>query len=147
MRVIMLQDVGGVGQRGKIIEVSDGYALNLLIPQGKAIQATPEKEVEVMKRLASEGVARREQEAELTRAIQSLENAEVRITAKASEKGGLFKAITGADVAKAIAEQKSVRIPLDAILLEKPIKEVGEHVVPIKKDKAASKMRLVVVAA
>jgi large subunit ribosomal protein L9 len=147
MKVVMLQDVGGVGQRGKVVEVSDGYALNFLIPQGKAVQGTPDTIAAVQKKQEAESAQRAKEEAATVAAIQALENAEIKCTAKASEKGGLFKAITASEIARAINEQKNVDIPIAAVQLDKPIKEVGEYTVSIKKDKAASKMRLVVVAA
>lgn len=147
MKVIMLQDVGGVGQRGKVVEVSDGYALNLLIPQGKAIQATPEKEAEAKKRIAAESAHKQEEEAKLIDAIKSLEHAEVKISARATEKGGLFKAITATDLAQAILDQKKLHVPHMCIQLAKPLKETGEHIIEVKKEKVSSKMRVVISAA
>ncbi len=143
----MLQDVGGVGQRGKVVEVSDGYALNLLIPQGKAIQATPEKEAEAKKRLAAESAHKQEEEAKLVDAIKALEHAEIKLTAKATEKGGLFKAITAIDLAQAILDQKKLHVPHACIQLVKPLKETGEHIVEVKKDKVVGKMRVTIAAA
>lgn len=146
MKVVMLQDVGGVGQKGKIVEVSDGYALNFLIPNGKAEQATPDKEAEVLKRSAAETAHKQKEEAETVRAVQSLEGADVHVRTRATEKGGLFKAITAQNIAQAILDQKNIRIPVACIQLDKPIKETGEHLLVIKKDKTASKMRFVVEA-
>lgn len=147
MKVIMLQDVGGVGQRGKIVEVSDGYALNFLIPNGKAEQATPQKEAEVVRKAIAASAQKQKEEDTLRAAIESLAHADLKVRAKASEKGGLFKAITAEDVARYILEQKNVRIPHACVQLGKPIKETGEHSIVVKKDKAVSKIRLVVVAA
>lgn len=147
MKVIMLQDVKGVGQRGKIVEVSDGYALNFLIPNGKAEQATPQKEAEAVRKAIAATAQKQKEEDTLYAAIESLGHADLRVSVKASEKGGLFKAITAEDVARYVLEQKNVRIPHALVHLDKPIKETGEHSVVIKKDKAVSKIRLHVVAA
>jgi large subunit ribosomal protein L9 len=147
MKVVMLQDVGGVGQRGKVVEVSDGYALNLLIPNGKAVQATPQKEAEVKKHLAAEHDAREKEASVLRAGILALENAEIVLTAKATPKGGLFKAVTVADIARAVHEQKKVEIAASVIQLAKPIKEIGEHAIALKNEKAASTMRLIIRAA
>lgn len=144
MKVIMLQDVGGVGQRGKVIEVSDGYALNYLIPNGKAEQATPQKEAEAVRKSLAEAQKKEKGEAELLDAIRSLEGSEIVISTRATEKGGLFKAITVQDIARMISEQKGVQVPESCIHIERPVKETGEHVIPLKKDKTASKMRFVV---
>lgn len=140
----MLQDVGGVGQKGKIVEVSDGYALNFLIPNGKAEQATPEKEAEVVRRSLAEAQQKEKGDAQIVAAIRALDDADVQIHVRATDKGGLFKAITAQDIIRAIHEQKKIDIPVSAVQLAKPIKEIGEHVVVLQKDKTASKMRFIV---
>lgn len=142
----MLKDVGGVGQRGKVVEVSDGYALNYLIPQGKAEQATPQKEAEANKRLEEQRIAQDNASAAIRSALDALDGESLTLKAKASEKGGLFKAITAGDIAALILNAKGIQISDTLIHLDKPIKEVGEHTVVIKHEKAASKMRLVVEA-
>jgi large subunit ribosomal protein L9 len=144
MKVLMLKSVARVGQEGHIVDVADGFALNSLIPSGKAVQATAEKvqQHEVQQKVLSE--QRQKHEAALKALVQSLENAEVSLVARTTDKGGLFKSVTTADVAKAIYEQKSVSIPVEAIQLAKPIKEAGEHVIMIKAAGAAASIRFVV---
>src|SRR3989344_6415282 len=127
MKVILLKDVAKVGQHGTIKEVADGYALNFLIARGLAVQATPEKVAAHEAAQKREGVAREEMNKALTATIQSLEGARVEIKARATEKGGLFKSITAADIKKAMGKD----IPEDAIQLEKTIKEVGEYSIKI----------------
>jgi large subunit ribosomal protein L9 len=144
MKVLMLKSVARVGQEGHIIDVADGFALNSLIPSGKAVQATAEKvkQHEAQQKVLNE--QRQKHEAALKALVQSLENAEVSFSARATDKGGLFKSLTAADVAKAIYEQKNVSIPVEAIQLPKPIKEVGEHALTIKAAGAAASIRFVV---
>ena len=138
----MLKDVGGVGQRGKVIDVADGYALNSLIPRGLAEQATPKKLTDHAIRESAEQAKHAAEQAALKAAIQRLNNAEIVITARATEKGGLFKAVSAADVQKAIAGQKGTVLAVSAIQLTAPIKEIGGHTITIKAAEAAAQIKL-----
>ncbi len=146
MKVLFLKDVGGVGQRGTVKEVSDGYAMNYLIPNGLALQATSEKVAEVEASHKREGEEKARQEANLRANIKSLEGARLQLKARATEKGGLFKSITVADIAKLIAAEKKVSIPAECIALEKPIKEIGEHTLTIKTAGSSAGLVLDIVA-
>lgn len=126
MKVIMLKDVGGVGQRGKIVEVSDGYALNFLIAKGNAVQATPQKIAEVEKQNAEAARQSAEKNAALGGRIRSLEGTSLHIKAKANEKGHLFKKITVEDVAKELSLSPDLIVDFKS-----PIKESGEHKIKI----------------
>jgi large subunit ribosomal protein L9 len=126
MKVILLKDVRGVGHHGEIKEVKEGYARNFLIPNKVAEVATEEK----MKLFEAQAAARAEQtkkeEEQLMRKVDSLRGKEVKLSARATEKGGLFKSISSLDVAKAIREQHSLEIPESSV--EVPvIKTLGEH--------------------
>ena len=131
MKVIFLKDVAKVGQHGTMKEVSDGYALNFLIPRKLAVQATPDKVAAHLAAQKREGEAREQHDTMITGAVHSLKGVRIEISAKATEKGGLFKSITAADIVKAVQEQRSASIPLETITLAKPIKEVGEHAIKI----------------
>jgi large subunit ribosomal protein L9 len=144
MKVILLKDVGGVGQHGTVQEVSDGYALNYLIPRGLAEQATPKKIAEHGAAQKKEDAARQGQQQVLVSHVKSLENARIEIMARATEKGGLFKSLGVADIQKAIREQKHIELPLDDIALGKPIKELGEHLVELKTPGAQARLTLLV---
>lgn len=146
MKVIFLKDVAKVGQHGTMKEVADGYALNFLIPRGLAIQATPDKVAAHLAAQKREGEAREQHAKAVTEAVHSLNGARVEMTARATEKGGLFKSITAADIVKAIQGERKVSIPVETIDLPKPIKEVGEHTLKIAFDKAKVEMILAIVA-
>jgi large subunit ribosomal protein L9 len=128
MKLIFIKDVGGVAQTGAVKDISDGYALNYLIPRGLAVQATAEALAKHQEKVKREGEAHEKEHAELAALVQSLEGKRVEIKARATDKGGLFKSITAADIVKALG----VQLPAEAIALEKPIKEVGEHALNIK---------------
>lgn len=147
MKVVMLQDVGGVGQRGTVVDVSDGYALNFLIPNGKAVQATPEKEAEARRRIASDNEAKEKEAAALRAAVHAMSGARIELRAKASEKGGLFKSIGAHDIARAILDKKGARIPETAVVMERAIKETGEHPVIIRAAGEEARIVLAIIAA
>ena len=144
MKVILLKDVASVGQRGAVKEVSSGYALNFLLPNGLAEQATPEK-MKAHEAVQKRDVEMHEKEAALLgEAIQSLEGKRVEITARATEKGGLFKAIGVADIVRTLGEKMGKHIPPEAVKLEKPIKEVGEHAVVLTIGDARARITIAV---
>lgn len=147
MKVILLKGVGGVGEAGIIKEVADGYALNFLIPRGLAAQATPDKIIAYNATKKIEDEKRERNAAELAGTIKKLEGARIEIIARASPKGGLFKSLTARDIVRAIAEQKSLTISEDLIVLVKPIKEIGERAIQIKGPASQASITLVVVAA
>lgn len=147
MKVILLKDVGGVGRAGTVVEVADGYAMNFLIGRGFAEQATPKKLATHEKHAAEVSATKKAGEEKLAKAISSLEGARVEIKVRATEKGGLFKSIGTKEVVAALAEQKNVHIPEEAIHIEQPIKTVGEHSIHLSAFEAKAKIVFVVVAA
>jgi len=147
MKVIMIKDVGGVGQRGKIIEVSDGYALNYLIPHRMAEQATAQKESDARKRMATEDAVRDKEIATNQAVVKSLNGEKIKLAAKASEKGGLFKSIGAMEIAKAIMAQKGGFLRVEAIQLDRPIKATGDHAIRIKASGVEAEITLTIVRA
>ena len=129
MKVIFLKDVRGVGQHGDIKNVTDGYAGNFLFPHGFAEPATEEKikQLEAGK-LEREAELQKQEEA-IEKNINALRGKIVKLSARATEKGGLFKSITSQDIIHALKEQHSIELPESSIILPQPIKTVGEHVV------------------
>lgn len=102
MKVILLKDVGGVGQRGTVKDISDGYALNYLIPRGLAKQATPDALQDFEKNKAAHDKAAAENHAKLIEKIKLIDGKTYEMKVRANEKGHLFKRIGASDVAKAI---------------------------------------------
>ena len=146
MKVIFLKDVGGVGQRGTIKDISDGYAQNFLIPNGLAEQATAEKITAHQKAQERETETRAKEAETLETSVKSLEGGKIEITVRATEKGGLFKAIGVADIVRAVREQKEKEVPAENVELEKPIKEVGEHTIKITFGEVKVEITLAVIA-
>ena len=131
MKVILLADVKKIGRKGEVKTVADGYATNLLFPKKLAEPATEAKlKAHEEARLAKEA-EKIAQEAAYDRMVDTLRGAKVEIKARATPKGGLFKAVGQKEVAQAIREQKSLEFPVPMIILE-PLHTVGEHTVGLK---------------
>ncbi|HHY45897.1 MAG TPA: 50S ribosomal protein L9 [Firmicutes bacterium] len=132
MKVILNQDVKGLGKEGEIVNASEGYARNYLIPRGLAIEAS-EKNLKILdaKKKAADDKARREL-AQARDAGERLSRGVVRIRARAGEGGKLFGSITAKDIADAVASSLRVEIDKKKIELEEPIKVAGRYTVPVR---------------
>ena len=132
MKVILTKDVGGVGRHGEVKDVADGFALNKLIPNGLAVQATPDRVALHAKQQQAIAAALEREDALLKERVQSLEGFRLELSIKATEKGGLFRSVDQAEIAKALRNQKGFDIGANAVMLEKPLKTTGEHPVALK---------------
>jgi large subunit ribosomal protein L9 len=147
IQVILSEDVPSLGDAGDVVKVKPGYARNYLLPQGKAILATKGKlqEVEHHKRVIAERVARETKSLEALKG--ALEKAQLQVQMQAGEEGKLFGSVTSAAIAELLAAQ-GFEIDRRKIALADPIKEVGEHTVPIKlRGSIVAHVKLTVVAA
>ncbi len=131
MKVILTQEVLGLGDPGEIVEVKPGYARNYLIPKGIALEATPQN----LRRIEAERKrleAAQAKEAERIRAeAEKIDGLSLTITARAGEGGKLYGSVTNKDIAQALAEA-GFEIDRRRILLEQPIKRTGSFPVKIK---------------
>ena len=130
---------------GEVKNVADGYAINKLFPQKLAEPATDEKIKQYEAKKVEHEAAIAKEEEQLGNKIKALNGKKVTITAKATEKGGLFKGIIEKDIAKAILGEHSLEIPTDLMTLEVPIKATGEHTVTIASKSQKSTMTVEVV--
>lgn len=147
MKVILLKDVRGIGMHGEIKTVADGYAINALFPQKLAQPATPEKIAEVeAARAAREAEAAKEAE-QLDNKVAALRGKTIAIAARATEKGGLFKAVHEKDVSKAILAEHGLAIPESSIRFPEAVKTVGEHVVMLSSKNNKVELGLAITAA
>jgi len=134
MKVLLKQDVPGLGKLNEVKTVSDGYARNYLIPRGLAIPAD-----QVQVKLARDQVVKeqtrvqRERE-HAQRLIDRLQGSPLHLTAKAGETGRLYGSITSADIAEAIQHRLGVPFDKHWIVLERPIRDLGMHTVDLKLD-------------
>ncbi len=131
VQVILSEDVHALGEAGDIVKVKPGFARNYLVPQGKALPATSERvhKVEHQKRVISEKRARELKDLESVKA--KLDATKLEIAAQAGEEGKLFGSVTAQNLADLLAE-KGLAVDRRKIVLQEPIKTVGEHVVAIR---------------
>ncbi|MGE5584498.1 MAG: 50S ribosomal protein L9 [Bacillota bacterium] len=132
MKVILKQDVKGLGREGDTVKAADGYARNYLIPRGLAIEASERN----LKILQAEKVAigkKADKELALARQLaQELASGGITIRRKSGEGGRLFGSVTARDVADAIKEVLGVEVDRRKIELGDPIKAVGSYTIPIR---------------
>ena len=127
MKVILQQDVRGQGKKGQMVEVSDGYARNFLLPKKLAVTATPES-INTMKQQEKAKKAQMAAEkAEAEAVSKKLEGLMVKISAKAGEGGRLFGAVTAKESSEALAAQHGLNIAKTKLVLEDPIKSCGSY--------------------
>ena len=132
MKVILTQDVKGSGKKGELINAADGYARNFLLPKGLAIEANNQAIGELKAKEASKQHKIQVEREAAMEAAKKLEGKTVKITAKAGAGGKLFGAITGKEIAAALAEQFSLTIDGKKLVLEQPIKSFGSYEVKAK---------------
>jgi len=132
MIVILIKDIKGTGKAGDVVKVSNGYARNMLLPKGLAREATEGniRNLEKQKAIVAEKKAENRAKAEETAAL--LNRITVEITAKGGENGRLFGSVTSKDIAQSLKEQEGVDIDRKKIMLDVPIKEVGDFSVPVR---------------
>lgn len=132
MKVILKQDVKGKGKKGQMIEAAEGYARNYLIPRGVAVPATADAVNTMKLRDKAKAKADAEAKAAAEAIAEKLQGCQVKIAAKGGEGGKLFGAITGKEIAAALAEQFSLTIDGKKLVLEQPIKSFGSYEVKAK---------------
>ena len=132
MKVILQQDVKGQGKKGQMVEVSEGYARNYLLPRKQAIAATPDaiNTMNLKDKARKAEEARQKAEAEAT--AEKLKECQVKITAKAGNGGKLFGAVTTKEISDALKAQYDLDIPKQKLVLDDPIKSFGSYQVKAK---------------
>lgn len=132
MKVILLQDIRSKGKKGQMIEASDGYARNFLLPRKMAIEATADN-INTMKmndKAKAEQMAR--EKAQAQEFADKLKEITVEITAKSGNGGRLFGSITSAEVSEALKAQHGIAIDKKKIVQDEPIKSFGTFTLKAK---------------
>jgi large subunit ribosomal protein L9 len=145
MKVIFKKDVGGVGQRGSVKDVSDGYALNFLIPQGLAEQATPDKVAAHQKTQKEQEAVTAAKEKEWAEYAERMNGAKFQMRANANSQGHLYKKLGAAEITAELKKIFGIELPQNALIITTDIKAAGEHDVSVKLGKSTAKMKLVLV--
>ena len=132
MKVILLQDVKGKGKKGQMLEVSDGYARNFMLPRKMAIEATPDaiNTMRMNDKATQERIAREKAEAMAT--AKSLRDLTLTVTAKGGGNGRLFGSVTNQEIADALEKQSGIKLDKRKIVISDAIKNVGTYTVTCK---------------
>jgi len=147
MKLILTQEVTGLGAPGDVVEVKDGYGRNYLVPRGAAIRWTRggEKTIESIKKARSARSVRDHDHAAQVKT--KLEAEPVQVKVRAGEGGRLFGAVTAGDIADAISETSGEKVDKRTIAVGNPIKSLGAHQVTVRlHDEVAATVALDVVA-
>lgn len=144
MKVIFLKDVPRVGKRHDIKEINDGYATNFLLPRGLAERATPSAVAGLERRKQNIEIEKKVEDNLLMRNLEEIKDKVVHMSGKADDKGHLFSGIHKKDILEALRAEHKAELSEEALVLDKPIKEVGEFNIPIEIKNKKSVLKLVV---
>jgi len=133
MKVILQQDVKGKGKKGELVNVSDGYARNFLLPRKLAVEASPEN-MTVMKKQEKERLHKFETDkAKATETAEKLGNVLVKISARGGGDGGkLFGSITSKEISEELNKQHGIEVEKNKIVQDEPIKSFGSYEIKCK---------------
>jgi len=132
MKVILLQDIRGKGKKGQMLEVSDGYARNYMLPRKLAIEATPDA-INTMKmndKATQERIAR--EKAEAMEIAKKLRGLTLVVTARGGGSGRLFGSVTNQEIADTLKAKEGIALDKRKIVISDPIKNAGTYTVTCK---------------
>ena len=127
MKVILQQDVKGQGKKGQMVEVSEGYGRNFLLPRKLAIPATADAINTMNLKEKAKKAEEERQKAEARAIAEKLKECTVKLTAKAGNGGRLFGAVTTKEISEGLQKQYGIAIPKQKLVLDEPIKAFGGY--------------------
>ena len=144
MEILLLQDIAGIGKKNDLLVVGDGFALNCLLPERKALVATPT----VRKRYADQ-IRKRAEEKESEKQTQqqtatALAGKTVQLARKASKNSKLYAAVSVEDIALALKDQHALDFPVSSFVVAEPIKALGTFQVQVKVGESSHNLGVVV---
>lgn len=145
MKVILSQDVAKLGRRYDVVEVPNGRAMNMLIPNGLAQAATPANLKRIKTQSEKIAAERAAGAAAFAAAVEQLDGEAVAVQVDANKKGHLFEALKEEAVAEALSE-KGVTVEATQVIIAEPIKELGDHEVSLSNGDERINLKLEVVA-
>jgi large subunit ribosomal protein L9 len=132
MRVVLRVDTAGLGNKGDVLDVADGYARNFLLPKGLAMKASKGAEVQAKSMRRSREVRDAAARSAAESVATTLVPAVITVEARAGAEGKLFGSVTTAEISEAIAAQTGIEVDRKSLHLAEPIRSVGTHLVPAK---------------
>jgi large subunit ribosomal protein L9 len=132
MKVILLQDVKGTGKKGQVVEVSDGHAVNFLLPRKLAAEATKGNmaELDAKQKQAEHKIVR---EVQLAQAVADKINGKtLRLAVRVGENGKMFGSVSNKEIAEALQTQADISVDKKKIVLSEPVKAIGQYKATVK---------------
>lgn len=148
MKVILLEDIKGVGKKDQIVNASDGYARNFLFAKNKALEATPNNLRQLEHKKKAEE-AKKAEELECAKELGAkIDKLSVTVAVKTGDNGKIFGSVTNKEIGSALKEQHNIDIDKKKIVINDAIKAVGEKTVDIKlHSKVTAKLTVNIVSA
>ncbi len=132
MKIVLLQDVKSLGKKGQTVNVSDGYARNYIIPKKLGEEATAANLAKLAGQKKYEEKVAAEQLAAAKELAEKIEKIALKLAVKVGESGKVFGSVSGKEISEAAAEQFGIEIDKKKLVLDEPLKTVGEHIVAVK---------------
>jgi ribosomal protein L9 len=132
VKVILKEDVKALGKKGKVCEVSDGYARNFLIPRGLAVEATQGNVQDLVHKQKQEELRKQKEKQAALDLSQKIENMDIIVKVKVGEKGRLFGSVTNKEIAEVLEKEYQLKLDKRKIEVKEPIKGLGEYQVTVK---------------
>ena len=132
MKVILLQDVKGVGKKDQIVNAADGYARNFLFPQKLAVEATPGAMKGIEKMRKAEADREAERRAQATEVAGKLRGQKINMQVKCGAQGRLYGSITAKDIAERLQKDYGITVDKRKIQLSDPIRAYGQYDLDVK---------------
>lgn len=132
MKVILLEDVNKVGKKGDLVELSDGYARNVILSKKKGIEATPAAINNLKLQKANDAKIAAKQLEDANQLAKKMEEMTVHLKIKTGEGGRSFGAISNKEIAQALKDEYQIEVDKKKIILDNPIKSIGSFDVKVK---------------
>jgi len=132
MKIVLLKDVKSLGKSGELVEVSEGYARNFILPKKFGVEATPGNLNTLKLKKANEERIAAEQLKDAAELSEKLSGAGISVSIKGGENGKTFGSVSTKEIADAVKEQLGLEIDKKKIVLAEPIKKFGSHEVTVK---------------
>ena len=132
MKLILTTDVKNLGKKDEMVQVSDGYGRNYLIPRGLAVEATAANINQMKDKQNAAATKQKREQAAAESYKEQLEGKVIVVKARAGENGKLFGAVASKDIAEAVEKHLGFKLDKKKIVLDEPVKNTGKKQVPVK---------------
>jgi len=144
MEVLLLQDINGIGKKNDLLIVGDGYALNFLLPESKALIATPTVRMRFSEQIKRRGIEAEQERSDAASSAKSAAGKTVEFERKTTKTGKLYAAITEKHIVDELKKQYDIEVPQKDLKITDQIKATGEFAVAVKSAKKDASMTVVV---